>query len=85
MTFHLHLITKCQIHYSGTQMEHKYLSMKEGNLFILFYFVCTYEIHQTRMLQITFLVFLESSRQGGVYVLGSMAFGLAMQKFLNVE
>jgi len=32
--------------------------MKEGNLFVLF---CTYEIHQTWMLEIVFLVSLESS------------------------
>ncbi len=31
------------------------------------------------------LVSLESSWQGGVQGLGSMMFGLAMQKFLNVE
>jgi hypothetical protein len=68
MTFHLHLITKYQVHFSGTHMEHKYLSMKEGNLFVLFYFVCTYEIHQIGMLQITFLVFLESSWRGGVHL-----------------
>jgi hypothetical protein len=37
------------------------------------------------MLQITFLVSFESSWQGGVHGLGSMAFGLAMQKFLNIE
>jgi len=38
------------------------------------------------MLEITlFLVSLESSRQGGVHGLGSMAFGLAVQKFLNIE
>ncbi len=32
--------------------------MKEGILFVLF---CSYEIHQTGMLQIAFLVSLESS------------------------
>ncbi len=54
--------------------------MKEGSLF------CSYEIHPTRMLEITlFLVSLESSRRGGVHGLGSMAFGLAVQKFLNIE
>jgi hypothetical protein len=37
------------------------LSMKEGSLF------CSYEIHQTGMLQIMFLMSLESSRQGGVH------------------
>jgi hypothetical protein len=53
--------------------------MKEGSLF------CSYEIHETRMLQIVFLVSLESSQQGGVHGLGSMTFGLAAQKFLNIE
>jgi hypothetical protein len=53
--------------------------MKEGSLF------CNYEIHQTRMLQIVFLVSLESSWQGGVHGLGSMTFGLVAQKFLNIE
>jgi hypothetical protein len=37
------------------------------------------------MLQIVFLVSLESSQQGGVHGLGSMTFGLALQKFLNIE
>jgi hypothetical protein len=37
------------------------------------------------MLQIMFLVSLESSQRGGVHQLGFMAFGLAMQKFLNIE
>jgi hypothetical protein len=37
------------------------------------------------MLQIMFLVPLESSRGGRVHGLGSMAFGLAVQKFLNIE
>ncbi len=36
-------------------------SIYEGRLFVLFCFVCTDEIHQTGMLQITFLVSLESS------------------------
>jgi hypothetical protein len=58
------------------------LSMREGSLFVLF---CTYEIHQTEMLQIAFLVSLESSQGGGVHWLGSMSFGLAVQKFLNIE
>jgi hypothetical protein len=57
-----------------------YLSnMKEGSLF------CTYEIHQTGMLQIVFLVSLGSSWQGGVHGLGSVMFQLAVQKFLNIE
>jgi hypothetical protein len=41
------------------------------------------------MLYIMFLVSLESSQQGaqreGVHGLGSMAFGLVVQKFLNIE
>jgi len=38
------------------------------------------------MLQIVFLVSLTSSpRGGGVHALGFMAFGLAVQKFLNIE
>jgi len=37
------------------------------------------------MLQIAFLVSLESSQGGGVHRVGSMAFGLAMQTFLNIE
>jgi hypothetical protein len=32
-----------------------------------------------------FLVSLESSQQGGVHGLGSMTFGLAAQKFFNIE
>jgi hypothetical protein len=56
--------------------------MKEGCLFVLF---CTDEIHRNGMLQIAFLVSLESSRRGGVHGLGSMAFGLMVQKFLNIE
>jgi hypothetical protein len=36
------------------------------------------------MLQIVFLLSLESSQQGEVHGLGSMAFGLAVQKFLNI-
>jgi hypothetical protein len=37
------------------------------------------------MLQIVFLVSLESSLQGGVHGLGSMMLELAVQKFLNIE
>jgi hypothetical protein len=37
------------------------------------------------MFQITFLVSLESFRGRGVHGLGFVAFGLAMQKFLNIE
>jgi hypothetical protein len=36
------------------------------------------------MLQVMFLVSLESS-EGGVHQLDFMMFGLAMQKFLNIE
>jgi hypothetical protein len=46
---------------------------------------CSYEIHRTELLQIVFLVSLESSWRGGVHALGSMMFGLAVQKFLNIE
>jgi hypothetical protein len=53
--------------------------MKEGNLF------CSYEIHQIGMLHIVFLASLESSQQRGVHGLGSMTFGLVVQKFLNIE
>ncbi len=75
---------------------HIYLFMKEGS-FVLF---CSYEIQQTRMLQIMFLVsseimflvsleimFLVSSESSlrGVHGLGSMTIGLEVQKFLNVE
>jgi len=35
------------------------------------------------MLQIMFLVSLESSQQGGEHGLASMTFGLAVQKFLK--
>jgi hypothetical protein len=45
------------------------LSMKQGSLFVLF---CTDEIHGTGMLQIAFLVSLESSEGEGVHWLGSM-------------
>jgi len=39
------------------------------------------------MLQFFFLVSLESSQhqQGGVHGLDSLTFGLAVQKFLNIE
>ncbi len=51
----------------------------------LFCFVCTYGIHQTRMLQIMFFISLESSGWGGLQGLGSMTFGLAVQRFLKIE
>jgi hypothetical protein len=37
------------------------------------------------MLQIAFLVALESSQQGRVHGLDSMMVGLGVQKFLNIE
>jgi hypothetical protein len=52
-------------------------------LFVCFVFI--EEIHYIEMLQIAFLISLESSRGGGVHQLGFMAFGLAMEKFLNIE
>jgi hypothetical protein len=58
--------------------------MKESSLFCFVLF-CSYEIPQIGMLQIIFLVSLESSQQRGVHGLGSMTFGLAVQKFLNIE
>jgi hypothetical protein len=59
-----------------------FTSIYEGRQFVLF---CSYEIHQTIMLQIVFLMSLESSQRGGVHGLGSMMFGLVVQKFLNIE
>ncbi len=38
-----------------------------------------------RMLQIVFLLSLKSPRRGGLHGLGSMMFGLVLQKFLNIE
>jgi hypothetical protein len=35
------------------------------------------------MIQVVFLVSLESSGQGGVHGLGSMMFGLVVEKFLS--
>jgi len=57
----------------------QHLSMKEGSLF------CSYEIHQTRMLQIVFLVSLESSQLGGVHGLWFHGVLTVVQKFLNIE
>jgi hypothetical protein len=37
------------------------------------------------MLQVAFLVFLESFQGGRVHQFGSMTFGLPVQKFLNIE
>ncbi len=58
-------------------------SIYEGKA-VCFVLYCNYEIHQTGMLQIIFLVSLESSG-GGVHGLGSMMLGLGVQKFLNIE
>jgi hypothetical protein len=58
--------------------------MKQGSLFC-FVLYCNYEIHQTGMIQIMFLLSLESSRGQGVDGLDSMTFGLVVQKFLNSE
>jgi hypothetical protein len=57
-------------------------SIYEGRKFVLF---CRYEIHYTGMLQILFLVSLESSQQRGAHGLRSTTFGLVVQKFLNIE
>jgi hypothetical protein len=56
-----------------------------GYLWRYFILFCSYEINWTRMLQIVFLVSLESCPLGGVHGLDSMMFGLAVQKFLNIE
>jgi hypothetical protein len=58
-----------------------YLSRKV----VWFVLYCSYEIHQTGMLQIMFLASLESSRPGEVHGLNSMTSELAVQKFLNIE
>ncbi len=60
------------------QFGHRvWTSIYEGRLFVLF---CNYEIHRTGMLQIVFLVSLESSPRGGVHGLGHV-----VQKFLNID
>jgi hypothetical protein len=58
--------------------------MEEGSLFCFVLF-CNYEIFQTKMLQIVFLVSLENSQPGGVHGFGSTMFRLVVQKFLNIE
>jgi hypothetical protein len=62
-------------------LKYVYLSMKEGSLF------CFVVMRSTKLgcFIIVFLVSFESSRRRGLHVLGSMAFGLAVQKFLNIE
>ncbi len=62
----------------------KDISIYEGRSIVCFFF-CTYEIHQTGMRQIVLFVSLENSQQEGVHHLGSMAFELVVQKFLNIE
>ncbi len=57
----------------------------EGRLFVCFVVFLSMRSIESGMIQITFLVSLENSRGGGVHRLGFMAFGLAMQKFLNIE
>ncbi len=64
--------------------KQKQTTIYEGRCFVLLCF-CTYEIHRAGMLQIVFLVSLESSWGEGVHQLGFMTFGLAVQKFLNIE
>ncbi len=59
--------------------QHIYLWRKVV-CFVLF---CSYEIHWTRMLQIMFLVSLESSWWGGLHGLHSIMFGLAVQNVLE--
>jgi hypothetical protein len=63
--------------FSKEKIEHNIVLqiICEGNLFC---FVSIDEIHQTKMLQIVFLVSLESSQGGGVHRLGFMAFGLVV-------
>ncbi len=61
----------------------KDISIYEGRSVVCFF--CTYEIHQTWMLQIVLFVSLENSQQEGVHQLGSKAFELVVQKFLNIE
>jgi hypothetical protein len=60
------------------------LSMKECSLFCFVLF-CSYEIHRNGMLQIVFLVSLESSQRERVHMLCSMVFGVAVQTFWNIE
>jgi hypothetical protein len=53
---------------------------------VCFALYCSYEIHQTGMLQIVFLVSLESSwRGGGAWAWFYDIFGLVVQKFLNID
>ncbi len=66
----------------------QHLSMKEGRLFC---FVCSYEIHWTGMLQIVFLVSLESSSRGawawfhGVWTCGAKVLEYWMISSLKIQ
>jgi len=69
--------------WSGNHQENSltkfgYLSLKEGSLFC-------FVVMRSMMLQIMFLVSPGSSRPKGVHRLGSMTFGVVVQKFLNIE
>jgi hypothetical protein len=76
----------CTIKYTHLCIRHGVqtsLSMKEGSLFC---FVCTHEIHRAWMLQITFLCLWKAlNREDRCLSLVSMTFGLALQKFSNIE
>jgi hypothetical protein len=63
---------------NGVGDNHLYIKVV---CFVLF---CGYGMLQTGIFQIV-LVSLESSQRGRVHGLGSMMFGLAVQKFLNIE
>jgi hypothetical protein len=56
--------------------------MKEGRLFC---FVVMRSTKPGCFASDRVLDALESSQQGGVHGLGSMTFGLAVQKFVNIE
>jgi hypothetical protein len=58
-------------------------SIYEGRYFVLWLWDPLNQ--DARMLHLMFLLSLESSQQGWVHGLGSMTFGLAKQKFLNIE
>jgi hypothetical protein len=73
------------LHPKGPTLMFHYIIYLWKKVVCLFCFVCTNEIHRTKMLQIVFLVSLESSQWGGVHHLGFMAFGLVVQKLLNIK
>jgi hypothetical protein len=58
-----------------------YLSMKEGSLFVLFVLMRSTEPDPLDRV----LGLFGSSWGGGVHQLGFVAFGLVVQKFLNIE